>query len=228
MMPAALYGDRKKDFELTTMNGTLMTKTQMKQPLLCAVCEQRFDQNGETHVLEVIAPKNRKAFPLHDRMRVAYARDTDPSISRFYGPDFNLDMDKFTYFAVSVVWRAAAPRWLMPDGTFTQEVSLGTFQENMRRYLLAEAPFPGDMGVIVIVCSDLESRRRFFHPGGFVEARCINFRFLARGVYFRVMMGYQMTADVREASCTSPLKCIYGDCEKLTLERNVIPAARQN
>src|SRR5258708_1409466 len=105
-------------------------------------------------------------------MRVAYARESDHSSSRFFGPDFGLDMDKFAYFAVSVVWRIAACRWQMPDGDLTMEVQLGDFQENMRKYLLGEIPLPSDMAVIVIVCSDIESRQRFFHPGAFVEARC--------------------------------------------------------
>jgi hypothetical protein len=218
MMPAALYGDRKKEFEVSTASGTVTTKTQMKQPMLCRDCEQRFDRNGESHVLEAIAPKNRRAFPLHDRMKVAYPRDSDPSISRFFGPDFCLDMDQFAYFAVSVVWRATASQWVMQDGNLTQEVKLGAFQENMRRYLLDEISFPSDMAVIVVVCSDVESRRRFFHPSGFTEAGCINFRFLARGVYFRVMMGYQMSPYLREQSCTSTMKCIwYGDCERRTI-----------
>lgn len=219
MMPAALYGDRKKEFEVSTYSGTLRTKEQIKQPMLCQLCEQRFDQGGEKHVLEAIAPKSRKSFPLHERMKVAYARDKDVSISRFYGPDFDLDTDKFAYFAISVVWRATACQWAMQDGNFTQEVNLGAFQENMRRYLLDEIPLPTDMAVILIVCSDNESRVRFFHPTGFVEAGCINFRFMARGIFFRVMMGYQMSPYLREQSCTSNLKSVwYGDCERRTLE----------
>jgi hypothetical protein len=214
LMPAALYGDRKKEFEITTSAGKIKTTTQMKQRLLCRECEQRFDRGGESHVLKAIAPKSRKRFPLHDRMKVAYARDSDPSVSRFFGPDFDLDMDKFAYFAVSVVWRVAACQWLMQDGNLTQEVNLGAFQENMRRYLLGETPLPSDMAVIVIVCSDIESRMRFFHPSSNVEAGCINFRFLARGVFFRVMMGYQMWPYLRDQSCTSSLKCVwYGDCK---------------
>jgi hypothetical protein len=219
MMPAALYPRRKAEFEMTTPSRTFATTIQIEQPLLCHECEQRFNRNGESHVLDVIAPKSYKRFPLHDRMRVAYARDSDRSVSRFYGPDFGIDTDTFSYFAVSVVWRAAAAQWLMPDGTLTQHIELGAFQENLRRYLLGETLLPPDMAVIVIVCSDEESRQRFFHPAGFVEAGCINFRFLARGVLFRVMMGYQMWPYLREQSCTSARKCIwYGDCEKRTLE----------
>jgi hypothetical protein len=227
LLPAALYAGKKKEYEMATAAGTFMTRTQVKQPLLCNECEQLFSDNGESHVLHAIAPKSRKRFPLHDRMRVAYAREADATSSRFHGPDFNLDMDKFAYFAVSVVWRIAATRWVMPNGVLTEEHNLGTFQENMRRYLLGETPLPSDMAVIVIVCSDTVSRTRFFAPGSFIEGNCINFRFLARGVTFRVMMGYQMLPYLREQSCTMPLKNIwYADCEKRTLERNIVPQSR--
>jgi hypothetical protein len=83
-----------------------------------------------------------------------------------------MEADKFAYFAISV------------DGTLTQEVNLGPFQENMRKYLLGEIPLPVDWPLFQCVCSDPASRRSFFHPAGFVEAGCINFRFLARGVNF--------------------------------------------
>lgn len=219
MMPAALYGNRKKEFEVITLSGTVKTTTQMRQPLLCHECEQRFNKGVESHVLNMISLKTKKVFPLRDRMRVSYPRDSDPSSSRFYGPDFGLDMDQFAYFAMSVVWRAVAVQWLMQDGNLTQEVNLGAFQENMRRYLLGETLLPPDMAIIVAVCSDDESRKHFFHPTGFVEAGCINFQFLARGVFFRVMMGCQMWPCLREMSCTSPLKCVwYGDGKKRTLE----------
>jgi hypothetical protein len=82
------------------------------------------------------------------------------------------------------------------------------------------------MAVIVVVCSDAESRRRFYHPSGFVEAGCINFSFLARGVIFRVMVGHQMAAVVREASCTTGMRRIwYGDGTKW-LERIIVPTVR--
>jgi hypothetical protein len=34
---------------------------------------------------------------LRERMRGSYSRDADSSSSRFFGPDFGLDMEKFTY-----------------------------------------------------------------------------------------------------------------------------------
>jgi hypothetical protein len=170
--------------EITTYSGTLETDVEIKKPLLCQNCEQRLARGGETHVLEMINPKAGRTFRLNDLMGVAYPRDTDPSISPFYGPDFDLDMDKFAYFAISVIWRVTACEWEMQDGNLPQKIDLGNFQENMRRYLMGEILLPADMAVIVIVCSDEASRKSFFHPAGFIEGGCINFRFLARGVLF--------------------------------------------
>jgi hypothetical protein len=199
----------------------------MRQELLCGKCEDLFDENGESHVLSLIAPKAGKRFPLVERIAVAPPRDFDGEIARLYAPDFDIDVAKFTYFAVSVVWRATQTQWIMPDGTLTQKQELGQFQENMRRYLIGETPLPTDMAVIVMVSCDEESRRRFYHPAGVVEGGCINFKFVARGVFFRVMMGRQMWPVLRDASCTSPFKPIwFGNCERL-LDRCKVVTRRE-
>ena len=86
----------------------------------------------------------------------------------------------------------------------------------MRRYLLGETPFPGNMAVIVNVCSDTASRRMWTVPYQFVEAGCLNFAFDVRGVRFRVMMGH-LPRWAHEASCLAPQRPIFwADCEKKT------------
>src|SRR5207244_10190813 len=102
--PAALY-PRKGQFELMTHSTIGKSKAQLKQYLLCGECERRFSEKGESHVLKVIAAKSMKRFPLHDLMRVAYPRESDASVSRFHPSDFNLDIDQFVYFTMTVVWR---------------------------------------------------------------------------------------------------------------------------
>lgn len=74
---------------------------------------------------------------------------------------------------------------------------------------MGRAPFPPDTSVIVVVCSDDESRKVWTLPQPHVEADCLNFRFLAFGVLFRVMMGYRQWQVFRDFSCTSPRKCIF-------------------
>ena len=79
----------------------------------------------------------------------------------------------------------------------------------MRQYLLGTSSLPPDTAVIVIVCSDEESRKVWITPTTHVEATCLNFRFLARGVFFRAMMGRQLPVLFRDICCTSPRKCLF-------------------
>lgn len=218
-IPAALYPKRLK-LEYATRAASGVVKEQVKDPLLCPECERRFDQNGESEVLRWIAPKAVKRFPLHERLRLALPREVeDHSVSRFAGVEIGLNMDKFAYFALSVVWRSAAHKWVLPDGTVLRPVRIGAFEEPIRTYLLGKAPLPLDTAAIVIVCSDIvivcsdkEARETWTTPSIHVEAMCLNFRFLVRGVFFRVMMGRHLPQYFRDRCCTSPRKCIfYGD-----------------
>jgi hypothetical protein len=206
-MPAALY--KAKKLEYGTRSGTGLVAEDIKSPLLCFDCEQRFDREGESEVLLHIAPKSLKRFPLHEKLRIALPRDSDASSSRFAGYDIGLDMDKFAYFALSVLWRAAVHQWVLFDGNAAPQIALGDFEEPMRLYLLGQAPLPPDTAVIVLVCSDNEARRIWTTPSTHVEAMCLNFRFLVRGVLFRVMMGRHMPQYFRDYSCTSARKCIF-------------------
>src|SRR5437879_1175737 len=121
-IPAALYPKGQK-LEYGTGTGTGVVVEHMKAPLLCLDCEKRFDQNGESEVLRHIAPKSVKRFPLHEKLRLALPREADASISRFAGYDIGLDMDKFAFFTLSVVWRGAVHQWVFPDGNFAPPIT---------------------------------------------------------------------------------------------------------
>ena len=131
-----------------------------------------------------------------------------PDVSRFSGDDLGIDMEKFAHFALGIVWRATIHDWTMPDETMLPRQAIGDFEPLIRRYLLG-ATFPPDTSVIVIVCNDHQSRCVWTTPATSVEANCLNFSFHARGVFFRVMMGYQLSESFRERSCISPRKCLF-------------------
>ena len=230
-VPTALY-PKNSELEYQTLAAVRPVEDEILSPLLCQVCETRFNRNGETEVLRHIAPKiAKKRFPLHEKMRLGFARQEYRDIKRFAGYDIGMDMDKFAYFALSLVWRGAVRDWPKPDGVLTTPLPLNAYTEGVRQYLLGGA-LPPDTAVIVIVCSDEESRRRWFLPCAHVEHHCMNFRFQLMGVFFRVMMGKHLPQLFRDGSCTSPRKCIvYGDGKKKTIEafdymeamRNYIP-----
>lgn len=208
-IPAALYRPKNGSLRYGTRSASGKLTKHIKDFLLCSDCEQLLDQNGESEVLLHIAPKKGKSFPLSEKLRLALPRESMPDFDRFAGNDIGLDMDKFAYFALSVVWRAAVHDWLMPDGVLLPRMAIGDFEPPIREYLLGTGRFPPDTAVIVIVCSDVEARRVWTTPTVNVEANCVNFRFLARGVFFRVMMGYQLPSYFRERCCTSPRKCLF-------------------
>ena len=210
-----LYYSGKKKLEFVTPMRSAYDAEELTAPLLCRDCEHRFSIYGENEVLRHVKPKYvLKNLPLAERMAVAYARDNDVSAPRFYAGDFNIDSDKFAYFALSIIWRRAVHEW--HPGLPKWE--LGQFTEQMRRHLMQETPFPENMAVIVIVCKDTLSRRLWTIPYDFVEAGCLNFAFDARGIRFRLMMGH-LPPWAYEASCLSALRPIFlGDCAKRSLE----------
>lgn len=207
-MPAALYPKKvKQQFAIRTRTG--IVKSEIKDILLCADCEELFNRNGESEVLRYVAAKSVKSFPLLERLRVAVPREEHPEVSRFAGYEVGLDMNRFAYFAMSVVWRRAAHNWTLFDGSTPPGSPLGDFQEEIRRYLLQNSSLPPDMVVLVIVCTDIESRKLWTPPNPEVAENCINFRFLLRGIFFRVLIGKHMPALYRDLCCTSPRKCLF-------------------
>jgi len=217
---SALY-PKKTTLEFLGRRSVSRNAQHIKAPLLCWDCEQLFARNGESEVLLRIAPKiaRKGAFPLYDKLRVAWPREDALSLKRYAGYEVGLDMDKFAYFMLSLVWRGAVHAWPDGEGGVCKPLPLGEFSEPIRRYLLGQADFPPNTSVIVIVCSDELSRRAWFLPTELWEANCLNFRFLAFGVFFRAMMGKNIPQFYRDASCMAPQKWIaMGDCERRTRE----------
>ena len=215
-MPKALYATRRQKSATVVRTVVLSGETShLKDYLLCRDCETRFEQNGESEALKWLAPKA-KRFPLGERLKDALPRETFPEMSRYAACEIGLDAAKFAYFALSVVWRGAVHGWDLPDGTRTTPLDLGPHQETIRRFLSGEGAFPHDIAsVIVLVCSDPEARSLWIIPCQDEEAGCENYRFIARGVLFRVLLGTSIPDFLREASCVSPRQpIVYGDCAR--------------
>ena len=215
-MPRALYPTKRH--KSASITRDVIHSGQMfhvKEPLLCRDCETRFTQNGESEVLKWLAPKA-KEFSLNWRLKVAMPREEYPDVSRFAAEDIGLDAAKFAYFAVSVIWRGAVHRWTLRDGTLTTPMSLSPHDETIRKYLVGEIGFPNQIAsVIVIVCSDSEGRSVWGLPSQNFEAGCQNYRFIARGVFFRLLLEPEISPIFHKLSCVSPLQCIlYGDCSR--------------
>jgi hypothetical protein len=147
----------KKPLQFATRSWKGESEREIKDVLLCKECELRLDQNGESEVTRVLAPKVIDGFPLNEKLRLAIPRESYPELQRFSGIDLGIDMDKFAYLALSLVWRATAHDWEMADGNVLPRVQMGDFEPPIREYLMG-GEFPPDTAVIVIVCKDEEIR----------------------------------------------------------------------
>jgi hypothetical protein len=210
-IPRALYPSKSQKAFAITAGGAMSKdpREQIKDHLLCSGCEDLFNHGGETEVLKWLAPRA-KRFSLSERLRLTLPREQFRDIARYAAYDVGADGDKFAYFALSVIWRGAVHQWSLSGRQVTQApVDLGAHEQAVREYLLGKTSFPKDVAVIVIVCSDNGSREFWTLPVQNFEAACQNYKFIARGVVFRVLIGEQIPPRFHDESCSSPRKCIF-------------------
>jgi hypothetical protein len=220
LMPDALYARGKKGIQYATRSQSGQNPEHMKAHLLCSNCEQRFNRLGESEVLRWLAPKARKQFPLHDRLRVALPCAEIPQYSIYKGADVGVDTEKFAYFTLSVAWRRSIHQWMNFDGTPLPPLNLGTFGEQIRTFLAGDTGFPPDTCIQIVVCADSYSREFWTVPTTDVVCYCLGFDFLARGVWFRGLMGKNLPPNSRHVNCASPYgRILYGHCRSMTEEK---------
>jgi hypothetical protein len=220
LMPRALYAHGKRKITYATRTGSGINPKEMEDRLLCLDCEQRFNRLGEQEVLKWLAPKSKNDFPLRDRLRVACPCGESSTLSVFNCADVGIDAVKFTYFTLSVVWRRAIHDWVGFDGEVMPRWNLGIFGEQLRTFLVGKSDFPPDTAVFVIVCSDSYSREFWTAPAHDVVYNCLGFEFLARGVYFRALMGKNLQPNFHTHSVAPPYgRLLFGHCRNVTIEK---------
>lgn len=192
------------------------TSKQVKDYLLCAKCEDLFNKNGENEILKWVW--NSKSFPLGDRLSVAVPLRLDMGAPAFSGVAIGVDNEKLAYFALSLLWRAAVHEWEMPFGGKTTLLNLGATEESIRKYLLGTAGFPSEVVVVATACTDPLSIQSFSVPSQVLGYPGTCFAILALGIYFRVPIGSDIPAKIREICCamSKALLIFQRDCSQKT------------
>jgi len=167
LVPAALYRlaraksrSKKPDPVLLTVAQRQQTSFQATQYLLCGRCETLFDQNGEDWVMRHCY-RGRGRFRLRAILDASVPEAAEGNF-KIYDASAHLSIavDRLVYFCTSVFWRASVRSWYT-SGQRYQGISLGNpYQEQIRRYLLGEEPFPSNAAVTVIL-----SHLKFPHLG---------------------------------------------------------------
>ena len=82
------------------------------------------DENGESEVMLHIAPKVVTSLAC---VGTSPCRSTGryPDLERFSGVDFGINLDKFAYFTLSLVWLTAVHDWEIPDRWILPRMAMG-------------------------------------------------------------------------------------------------------
>lgn len=163
-MPAGLY-PRNKKLQIATRAGAELDPEQIVDRLLCGDCEQRFNRHGEDEVLRWLGPKAKRGkSPLWTALQTATPVFREPDFAMYFASAFGISVDKFVYFVLSLVWRAAAHAWPLPDGTRTTRLELGEYYEPVRLYLLGDDGFPEHTYLTMALCTDEKPQDYWMPP----------------------------------------------------------------
>jgi hypothetical protein len=204
---------------LVSAKGERPSQHQYKQHLLCRACEQRFNDNGEQYVLQLLSDRDQK-FQLLDILKKSHATAIG-SLWTQYSAEHTptIDREKLAYFGISVFWRASVATWNDANGHPEIRIDLGPkYNEQVRRYLLGEMGIPKEAFLTVYVCSDAASALRSFAPSKNGTTRLGKLTgFLVRGIEFNFGIGKAVQKFQRQLAMTNTeSRWIHlKDCQKI-------------
>lgn len=170
--------------------------------LLCAECEELFNKGGEAWISQIIA--RRGSFPLARAVQ-SCPRVVDDANLVVYSCKGNpeIEIEKLTYFALSMFWRSSAVDWssIAP----VPRIVLGEREEPVRQFLRRDAPLPSDIVLIVTLWTHEPSNLQVVLPAESRQVASFNaFTMSIPGIQFVLFTGADVPADVRaQCVCSS-------------------------
>jgi len=173
----------------------LQMSLQLRQPLLCKLCEQRFNNGGERWMAVNCARSTAKskiqnaletATPFHISGPVrVYSCHSIPEV----------DANRIIYFATSVFWRAAVAPW---DGQ--PLLDLGPYERQFADYLLSLSQFPRSGGLVVTVNDQATTKLSMIAPHGKTGPGFHQYSFFIPGLTFDLFVGGKLPS-LLDRSC---------------------------
>jgi len=175
----------------------LSTSFQYQKSYLCQECERRFSNFGEKWTIPQLLHNHK--FLLRQNVKSC---PSIPAFEHFFDCSASKDVDcnKLGYFATSIFWRAAATTWPGIGGEPTTRIALGSYEEDLRAYLLGQAEYPRNSAITLIIgndddleclqCAALPSGGR--HRDGFFK-----YKLQLPGVLFVLYLGKKIPKDIR-------------------------------
>jgi hypothetical protein len=177
------------------------TSKQLSDYLLCEGCEQRFRRLGEDWVM-ANCYRDEQTFRIREILQSAVPLSDNKEIRIYSGASITeLRMDDLVYFAISVFWRAAVHTWRVDGRGYG--ISLGPYEEPLRRFLRGETAFP-DKFVLAVRVSSRPELLKTAHAPNTGNGRGFHFhRFVIPGLVFVLLSGGRIPTEHYTAS-TAP------------------------
>ena len=197
VLPKALYRYLRtsdgSDPVSVTRGGVHQSSKQATSYLLCSVCEQRLNENGERWMLSQ-GYRGLHRFRLRDTLLQAtpLGKVHDGlvySASRI--PE--LDIARIIYYASSVFWRAS----LCSSNDRDHEMTLGKrYEAEFREFLNGDSSFPESAALVVQVSNSKAPLQVFSFPFSQRHAGYHQHSFFAQGVLFWLFVGGRLLPTI--------------------------------
>lgn len=208
LLPAALYNYcRKPEMEpiRVTSEIVMSTSRQTQDYLLCHECESVLNEGGEKWMVGKFAKPDRVNFALFEMITRVVADIDEEDVKVYSGINVpELDADKMVHFAMGLFWKASVHSWTK-DKLESAPLEFGPYREPIRKYLLGEGAFPGDMALSVSISTPEKAMIVIMEP---YEGRNKKLGFRTHfcyvlGVLFALSVGRQVAPEQRAACFAS-------------------------
>ena len=191
LLPKALYrmigrGSNRAhpDTVQLTYGSQRKSSEQARRPLLCRPCEQRLSTNGEEWMLGQCF-RGQGRFRLRATLRQGCAL-SGADTEAYSGSEEQVA--RLAYFCLSVVWRASLCDWIC-RGERYEQIELGRYENEIRRYLKGDTDVPGRIGVMVMLSGLDRPRLEMCLPLSYREDSYHCYRFHIPGLTFVATVG---------------------------------------
>ncbi|HWA94053.1 MAG TPA: hypothetical protein VG844_05585 [Terracidiphilus sp.] len=205
---------------LITKEVTLTSSRQPKDFVLCAECEERFNENGERWVLANMARE--ESFHLQAFLSAQGPIDQNEDFAIFAGAKIqSVNIDALVYFAMSIFWRSSIHSW--PGITSrTEQLNLREFLEPIRQFLLG-GKFPQNAAIFITVWPKLDVPRIAYTPREGEAPGYRVFNFMIPGIEFRLFLGSAIPPVLFQTCAQqSELRCIFSSTKLISETRDTL------
>lgn len=187
---------------MTSHGRSRETSEQITSPILCGECEKRFSQYGEAHVLRNCWREG-DGFYLRDQLgtHTEIGAGHDFSVHDLRRVEY-IKIEKFVYYALSMVWRMSVCWWRSSTGPF-RGGALGRYEEPIREYLIHNSSLPDHVAVLLKVSSEPVPDNIATSPKMAKINGSTRHKFYIPGLLFIVYVGKSMPAATMDASLSS-------------------------